>query len=226
MLITHISITKVLLGELGLPETDTVQPPAAAALVLPPADRLRILRSCARALREYFDVRCQPWAEVEQPRFLCMRGLDVTYGLITAGRLVTLKLPGWDLDRIEAELDFWGIMDWVIGLLRVMTLARRTGDGAGQYRDDEDGEDSLERLLRVATGLKEVLRHEIDKAKREVNSTGGYYPSPDGGGGGGGVEVDMAMQQDEADSGLLGLELWKDMIDDGQWDMVGEFQWL
>lgn len=216
MLITHISVTEVLLGEVGLSESHC-EPG------LTPTDRLCILWYCLRSLRAYFDVRCKMLPEAQQPRFLCMRGLDVTYALLTAGRLMTLKLPGWDLDQIERELKFWEIMDWLIDFLRLMTTARKEGSAAYEAVSvpapiDQGAmtEDSLERLLRVATGLKTVLTQEIARIKQDNNMAAGiWYPSPEG------AAAEMPAQEGDYDG-----ELWKDMIDDYQWDMVGEFQWL
>lgn len=219
MLTTHISAAEVLLGEVGLSESHCQSS-------LTSTDRLRVLWYCLRSLRAFFDVRCQKNSEVQHPRYLCMRGLDVTYALLTAGRLVTLKLPGWDLDQVERELGFWGIMDWLTDFLQSLTTARRemgvgydsesaTTAAAAAADPGAVTEDSLERLLRVATGLKMVLRQEISRAKQDNRAAnGGWYPSPDGEAG------------KPAQDGDYGGELWKDMVDDYQWDMVGEFQWL
>lgn len=219
MLITHISITEVLLGEVGLSERHCQSN-------LTPTDRLRVLWYCLRSLRGFFDIRCKMYpAEVEKPRFLCMRGLDVTYALLTAGRLVTLKLPGWDLDQIERDLRFWEIFDWLIDFLRMMTAARKeagaeyeaaAGSTATEASVAVAPEDSLERLLRVAEGLKVVLRQEISRIKQDNSAAAGvWYPSP---------ERDAGLPSQ--DGGDYEGDLWKDMIDDYQWDMVGEFQWL
>lgn len=228
MLITHIYATQVLLGEVGLSE-------AHCQSNLTPSDRLGVLWYCLRSLRAYFDVRCEDLPEAEEPRFLCMRGLDVTYALLTAGRLATLQLPGWDMERIEQELGFWGIMDWLTDFLTMMTRTRREGGAAWEASEpatrhhassDAMTEDSLERLLRVATGLKIVLKQEISRIKQDnaVVVAGGWYPSPEGSGEMASASVsaaDKPGQYGEYDGG----DLWKDMIDDYQWDM-GEFQWL
>lgn len=210
MLETHISITEVLLGEVGLSESHCKHSNVS------PVDRLRILWYCVRSLRTFFDVRCQPWPEMEQPRFTCVRGLDMTYGLITMARLVTMKLPGWNLEQVEQEVRIWEVLDWLVEFLKVTTTTRRKNSAARATSSDDVAdptteEDALERLLRFSMSIKGMMKMELDKTKRE--SIEAYYPSPD--------EDTGGAMQDE-----YGLDFWKDMMDDeGQWTMVGEFQW-
>lgn len=212
MLITHISITEVLLGEVGLSEIH------CRHSNITPVDRLRILWFCARSLRAFFDIRCKEWAEVEHPRFLCMRGLDVTYALITGARLIAFKLPGWNLQQVEETLRYWEVTEWLVRFLDMMTKARRRHSDSGPskttFPSDPADEDSLERLLRVAMGLKEIVKGELDKIKQDSMATDEYYPSPKGDVG------DVPFSEEYSQ------DLWKDMIDEGQWNMVGEFQWL
>lgn len=142
----------------------------------------------------------------------------MTYGLITMARLVTLKLPGWNLEQIEQEIRIWEILDWLVEFLKVTTTTRRKNSGSDPNEDlgtsDVPGpttEDALERLLRFSMSIEGMMKMELDKIKREAAEA--YYPSPDDETGG--------TMQDE-----YGLDFWKDMIDDeGQWTMVGEFQW-
>ena len=66
-------------------------------------DRLELLWSCLNAAKAFLAVRfARPVGD--HPRFICVTCVDFTHTFITCVRLALLELPGWDLQRVKAEL--------------------------------------------------------------------------------------------------------------------------
>lgn len=63
----------------------------------------------------------------EKPDFLVTHGSELAYALLTCVRIVTLRLPGWNLEHIERELGFSQIMDAVIAHFMRLAEIRREG---------------------------------------------------------------------------------------------------
>jgi hypothetical protein len=122
------------------------------------SDRLQLLWSCVRSLRDFFQVRfAEP--EIEKPRFLCIIASDLAYTLITGIKLLTLQLPGWDMASITKELDMVAIFGKQIDHLTEIIAKRRSG----LLSPDRCGiEDPLERLVRLMRTAQELVSMHIN----------------------------------------------------------------
>ena len=120
---------------------------------MPLTDRLQLLWACVRSLRSFFKVRFAE-SELEKPRFLTLIASDLAYTFITGIKLLTLRVPGWNLDHIGKELALDKILGRQIQDLGDIIAKRRSGllsaDKAGL-------EDPLERLLRLLRTAQELV---------------------------------------------------------------------
>jgi hypothetical protein len=66
-------------------------------------DKLEMLWECARVVRSVMGSRFSRAVE-DYPRFMCLSSCDITYTFVVMLKLVTLQVPGWDLERVRAEL--------------------------------------------------------------------------------------------------------------------------
>ncbi|GAO18402.1 hypothetical protein UVI_02046700 [Ustilaginoidea virens] len=117
------------------------------------SDRLQLLWSCIKSLNEVFTVRFAA-PEIEKPRFLCIIASDLAYTIITGIKLLTLRLPGWDLNTVTQKLDLVTVLGKVIDqMLKVITKRK-----SGLLSPDRcDIEDPLERLVRLMKTARELV---------------------------------------------------------------------
>lgn len=160
MMTNHIAIAHVLLTEWAI--SDRHHSTSAMALT----DRLRLLWSCARSLHTIFHVRKHIWTDLNNLKFLCLHGSDLSYALITGVRLVTLRLPGWSLEQIDREICFSEVMDDLVSHLYEVTERRKAGaysssTGSSTY------EDPIEGLWSLCAGLRVKVKAEMAKAIAE-----------------------------------------------------------
>jgi hypothetical protein len=183
MLEAHICIAQILLTEWAISDLHASTPIT---------DRLNLLWTCLRALRKLFDGRTQTWTDVDNPQFLCLSGSDVSYALLVGIRLSTLRLPGWDLEQIEQELQFEDIMHRAIEHLSLVVERRRRGVFSVAACSDGRS-DPCAGLLRLCQRMIVHVRAEMRRAAEDYKR---------------GSTVD--------DAGLavgdLGDEFWKDIL--------------
>lgn len=176
-------------------------------------DRLRLLWTCVRSLKSVFSVRMRIWNDYGTPHFLCMHSFDLSCALLTAVRLVTLRLPGWDLERIEHELAFRDVMDSVIAHLAGVVDVRRNGlystallQGPRHGDDSMATKDPIAGLLNLCSSLSQRVRAEMDRALADCQDGDAVYQAPHG----------TVGDLDE-----LGDAFWKDFVIDGAWTGSG-----
>lgn len=61
----------------------------------------------------------------EYPRFACMSSFDFVYSFLTALKLITLRLHGWDLDEVRRELEFDKFIERQVRDMEFMVERRR-----------------------------------------------------------------------------------------------------
>ncbi|KAI5465615.1 hypothetical protein BGZ63DRAFT_411145 [Mariannaea sp. PMI_226] len=155
---THVHIAQVLLYEIAISDQH------ANASYVPLTDRLNLLWCCVRSLRCFYEVRFAR-SELEHPRFLCLSVSDLAFALITGVKLLTLQLPGWNLDQIKDELNLIDVMDGQIRDLMIVIARRKHGlfPGAAAAQVAKPSEDPFERLLRQLKTLRDMVKQELDR---------------------------------------------------------------
>ncbi|KAH7170361.1 hypothetical protein EDB81DRAFT_162012 [Dactylonectria macrodidyma] len=154
---SHINVAEVLLYEIALSDQHST------ASYVPLTDRLQLLWGCVRSLRSFFDIRFAT-RELERPRFLCLSASDFVFTIITALRLVTLQLPGWNLTQIQSELNIIDVMDKQICDLVIVISRRKQGihlRAAAPPAARRD--DPFDRLLRQLKTLRDLVKLELDR---------------------------------------------------------------
>ncbi|PHH84396.1 hypothetical protein CDD83_2002 [Cordyceps sp. RAO-2017] len=143
----HLSVAEVLLTDVAISD------PHCEASNLPLADRLQLLWASMRSLRSFFKVRFAS-SELERPRFLPVIVSDTAYVFITGIKLLTLQVPGWNLEQIGKELALDQMLTRQILDLTAI-IEKRKG---GLLSTDRGGlEDPLERLLRLLKTAQELV---------------------------------------------------------------------
>lgn len=204
MLQSHIAVAEIILTEWAISDRHC----NASNMAL--TDRLRLLWSCLRALKDFFFGRMGGWSDFDNPKFVCLHGSDLSYALITGVRLVTLRLPGWNLDHIERELSFHEVMDTVIAHLTGLVDRRRGGMFSSALRDGGGPGvvDPLEALAKLCSALRLRVRAEMAGAMAEFKEEPGIEaPS-------------SAVAQGIVDD--MGDEYWRDVMIDAFWNGPGE----
>ena len=205
MLQSHISVAEIILTEWAISDRHC----NASNMAL--TDRLRLLWSCLRALKNFFFGRMGGWSDFDNPKFLCLHGSDLSYALITGVRLVTLRLPGWNLEHIERELSFNEVMDTVIAHLSGLVDRRRGGMFTSALRDSGDPKvnDPLEALAKLCSGLRLRVQAEMAGAmaafKQEDQGIEAAQPT---------------MAQGMADE--MADDYWRDVMIDAFWNGPGD----
>lgn len=178
-----------------------------SSTVMPLTDRLHLLYACMRSVKAFLTNRYLT-SGVDVPNFICLAASDVAYGLIVGIRLVTLRLPGWNLEHIVTEMRLGEKIDHQI-LELVETVARRrcgvfplTGAAAMPLPlEGEAQEDPFERWVCLLRNVRELLRTEEER-KKESNPEGDA------------VEVVQMANTEEI--------WWEQMLNDNVLDVQGE----
>lgn len=143
----HISIAEVLLTDFAISDAHC----DSSNLQL--TDRLQLLWSCVRSLRAFFKVRFSA-SELDKLRFLTVVVSDVFFAFITGIKLLTLGVPGWNLEHVGQELALPETLSWQIDDLAEI-ITKRQGGSPGSQRSTL--EDPLERLLRLLKTAQELV---------------------------------------------------------------------
>lgn len=200
----HIAIAHVLLTEWAI--SDRHHNTSTMALT----DRLRLLWSCARSLHAIFQVRKNIWDDLDNLKFLCLHGSDLSYALITGVRLVTLRLPGWNLEQIDEEISFTTVMDDLVRHLGRLVDRRRAGVFTESSQAEAVKADPIEGLLKLCAGLRTKIRAEMARALADSKAgTGGFETQPS----------DLRSLGFADD---LGATYWKDFMSDIFWTGQGD----
>ncbi|PHH79290.1 hypothetical protein CDD82_2504 [Ophiocordyceps australis] len=116
----HIAIAELLLKDIAISDQH------CNSSNMPLTDRLQLLWSCVRSLGAFFNVRFAV-SELERPRFLTLIASDLAYTFITGIKLLTVRVPGWNLDHIGKELALDKILTRQISDLESMINRRKNG---------------------------------------------------------------------------------------------------
>ena len=145
-LLCHLSVGETLLKDFAI--SDQRCSPEKMQVT----DRLQLLWSCVRSLKAFFDVRfAEP--EVERPRFLILIASDLAYTLITGLKLLTLQLPGWELESLHAELPMSTVLGKQIDHITEVMSRRKSGLLSPDRCDVEDPLERLMHLLKMAQAV-------------------------------------------------------------------------
>lgn len=193
---SHVNIAEILLYEISLSDQHS------SASYVPLTDRLQLLWACLRALKSFFAIRFAH-RELERPRFLCLSASDFVFAIITALKLFTLQLPGWNLGHIQSELDMCEVMDSQIRDLVVIINRRKQGlfPGVGGPTPLED---PFERLLRQLKTLRDIAKMELDRLKSGCANV-----------------LPLEFNEDLSFGDLDG-QFWKGIGTDNVWSVVGD----
>jgi hypothetical protein len=96
-LIGHIYVAEILLYEIGLQE-DT-------SLATSPSFRIALLSKCLQSTKDFLTMRFSQEIR-DYPRFICMSSFDFVYTFLTALKLITHRMPGWDVAVARRDLEF------------------------------------------------------------------------------------------------------------------------
>ncbi len=145
---THYSMAEVLLYETSLVDGQL------GSFVSAPV-RLEMLRSCLHAAKAFLQNRFASPID-DQPRFLCLNSLEYMYAFVTALKLMTLQLPGWDCCQVRRELDFDELLDRQIHDMHKLSERRR------KKTEVESTDDPFLRLGKKIELVKAALLSELD----------------------------------------------------------------
>ncbi|KJZ74079.1 hypothetical protein HIM_06528 [Hirsutella minnesotensis 3608] len=143
----HISVAEMLLNDVAISDGHC----ESANLPLP--NRLQLLWSCVRSVREFFKVRFAE-SELVQPRFMTVFVSDVAFAFISGIKLLTLQVPGWNVEEVGKELAINNTLGQQIHDL-TQIIARRKSSLLST--DSAALEDPLERLLRLLRTAQELV---------------------------------------------------------------------
>jgi hypothetical protein len=206
MLRSHISIAEVMLTEWAI--SDRYCNASNMALT----DRLRVLWSCVRSLKNVFFMRLGIWDDFDDPKFLCLHASDLSYALLIGVRLVTLRLPGWNLEQIERELSFGQVMDSLVAHLSGLVERRRNGVVSSALKEGGalPAEDHLTGLTKLCAGLRLRIKTEM------AGAMAAFKEEP-------GLEAAQATAAMQGLMGDMGAQYWGDVMIDAFWNGPGDF---
>lgn len=157
-LVGHQYVAEILLYEISLQEN----------CGLPMADRLEFLWACLTACKAFFTSKyAEPVSE--EPRFSCMCSFDFIYAFLTALKLVTLVIPGWDVRIVKEELKFEHLVDKQIAEMEYLADRRLTRKVSSSGRPaatstarDDAAQDPFRKLALKLKMLRDLLCGELD----------------------------------------------------------------
>ncbi|PNY28751.1 Uncharacterized protein TCAP_01325 [Tolypocladium capitatum] len=149
----HVAIAEVLLTDIAISDQH------CTSSCMPPTARLQLLWASVRSLGAFFEVRFAAsgsgsGSELDKPRFLSLIASDLAYAIITGIKLLTLQVPGWDLEHVGKELALDEILERQIQDLADIIARRKSGPPSA---DTSGPEDPLERLLRLLRTAQELV---------------------------------------------------------------------
>lgn len=214
MLTSHIHLAAVLLTEVAL--SDQHCGPAR----MPPTDRLRLLYACVRSLRSFFETRFNPQIfNVEFPRFLCLHGSDLTYGVLMSVRLVTLRLvPGWTMAKVGGELSIRWIMERLC--FHVSCLVDKRRKGVWGKTGVREGEDPFERVLDTCQRARAQVVLEMERAEEGEAETA-VPAAAEATADDGGVQQQYRLDEEMVGFGdeLMSEDVWAGFLEEAGWSM-------
>lgn len=169
-LIGHTYVAEILIYEIGLQANAHLSDPLP---LFTPSYRVSLLMSCLRATKGFLANRFA--AEIgEYPRFICMSTFDFIYAFLTALKLITLRMPGWDLNKVRQELEFDKFVERQVIDMEFMVERRRKrrrfffGNWAAPAApegmvdgvvtgDEDDGEDPFLKLAQKIRTLSKLM---------------------------------------------------------------------
>ncbi|KAI9166735.1 Transcription factor himD [Paramyrothecium foliicola] len=190
---THIYIAEVLLLDFAISDRH------CNSTIMPLTDRLRLLWSCVRSLRAFLMDRFAVH-DTESMRFLCLSSSDLAYVIITGMKLLTLRLPGWNLEHIATELRLSHLVQQLeVELER--DIARRHKTGMSPAPSALGIEEPWERTLRLLKNVREMIRTQLEASNADAASYG-----------------------DAAQGLLTGVSeaFWQDVLDESMWKVEGD----
>ncbi|RDA91376.1 hypothetical protein CP533_6889 [Ophiocordyceps camponoti-saundersi (nom. inval.)] len=156
----NITVVEILLSDVTISEQH------CTGAGLTPSDRLHLLWSCVHSLRAFFQIRFSMF-DLDRPRFLSIIVSDLAYAFITGIKLLALRLPGLDPDRIGQELALDQMLSQQVHDLAQIIQRRSSVD------DHPSGlEDPLEKLQRLLMTGQELVALQLSGVPmREIADT-------------------------------------------------------
>src|SRR6187431_2231289 len=129
-----------------------------------------MLWACLQASRGYLSIRCQTM-DTAKPNMLCVQAFDYMYTFLTALKLMTLQVPGWDPRQAREELKFDEALDLKIADMYELGRARSTRNFEGYPLGHvPPKEDPFRRLGKKLECLKPILQQELENVSMPVSS--------------------------------------------------------
>ncbi|KAK5990080.1 hypothetical protein PT974_08344 [Cladobotryum mycophilum] len=192
-LLNHMGIAEVLVMDVAI--SDQHCNPS----IMPLSDRLQLLWACVRSLRSFFNVRVGGRC-FEKPRFIVLSASDLAFAIITAMKLLMVKVPGWNPKIIVSELALYELLESHIQELNDL-VARRRGGLLSMTEGGSPPEDPMERLCRLLKNGKELIDLQLQKR-------------------------DQAEVLGDASQGWmmgdLDEEMWANFVSDTAWNVTGD----
>ncbi|KAH6610693.1 hypothetical protein Trco_000713 [Trichoderma cornu-damae] len=208
----HMAISEILLADISISDSH------CSSIALPPNDRIRLLWSCLRSLRRFYDVHesigCCEMNDSLVRHFLDLNASDLAYAIITGIKLLLVRLPGWDPQYIVSELGIRELLDQDMRDVGELVARRESS------RWTE--EDPLVRMHKLLKYGRDLIDLQLQKLRTEM-----------GAGGGGGHSTSLSqpvlVNKGEATQGwmMMGMEdldddLWQSFMNDTAWSLNGE----
>ncbi|EFQ28616.1 uncharacterized protein GLRG_03760 [Colletotrichum graminicola M1.001] len=216
VLLTHVSIAEILLYEIGIPECQ------GSASFISLTERLELLWRCCGAAKTFLDLRFPRNNLSVQPLVICLSASDFIYVFILCLKLMTLEVPGWDLQLIKKHLDLAGVVDGYVALLDIYVAHRNkrpagaVGTDPAVLSTDVPGQNVVDPFIRLTCMLryfKELIRGELSGSRSQL-TTQGPMQLP-------------ASLSDSTQAMIwdLDADFWSGMPDDelGKWDVGAVF---
>ncbi|KAK4188676.1 protein priB [Podospora australis] len=191
----HIQVAELLLYQSSFHEPETSHWSSQESPVVPMSpteERLQMLWDCARVVREFLAARFE-YKMTDYPRFVCMSSFPFTFVFLTLLKLMTLRLPGWDLKTVREELGFEQFverqiedMEFTAARRKKRSRSRVSGGASNQNSpEDPDGprsingyqeideDDPFVKLARKIRNLKTCVvgcLSEFEKRDRDIES--------------------------------------------------------
>ncbi|CEJ89452.1 hypothetical protein VHEMI05294 [[Torrubiella] hemipterigena] len=192
-ILAHVYIAEILLKDVAISEQ------SCTTANIDITDRLQLLWSCVRSLRMFYQIR-YAGRDLEKPRFLNLTASDVAFTLITSIKLLSVRLPGWELPQVKKELNLEEILSWLIEDLGLV-VQKRQGGRRMSSAPAPIAEDPLVRLWRLLHNAKELVQIQLRRAVQNYGTEGEISPYMFG-------DLDESM--------------WFDLMNEAAWGMGDE----
>ncbi|KAK4169215.1 protein priB [Cladorrhinum sp. PSN259] len=198
-MVGHVHVAELLLYEGVIHEAQeysrqysSMQQDGERSVVPQQQDLLNMLWACTAVVKAFLTNRFAQQMG-DYPRFVCMSSLDFTYVFLTMLKLMTLRLPGWDLKNLRAALDFEKFVNRQIEDMNYTAKRRKKrsksrGHSSSSHNspvgavEGQEGsteiQDPWSKLAHKIQTLKDCIDRDIDSGQGPSDLSRVYDPAP------------------------------------------------